>query len=1294
MYRGLLFVFLFLSSLSSYGQRMTYRVFDNIMLSVESSGVNCFAQDSLGMIWMGSNRGLYSYDGFSAQPHISEKTNTQVYCITVIDKEYLYLGTDNGVLIYNYKKDRYENSDENFPTDVRAMYLDNGNLWIGSLNGLFRYHIASKKLENIPIEQSEIPHKTIYSIIKSQENIYIGTYNGLCRYIPNLGKFEKINLPLDSKRSNQFVNTLLEDTSLGCIWIGMEGNLLKYTPTSKKVEFFNSFLNNSVKSLALDQSNNLLVGTDNGLYIYNKYSANIQHIVHDSRNSKSLSNNIIWSVFPDKEKNIWLGTDYNVSLSRYNEAFQFIPISQITGIGDGNRFHAIYRDSRGNYWLGGTNGLIFSPTLESSDASIWYRMDNVRFPISHNRIRYIYEDKEKNVWVATDGSISRYDYNQKQFVHYSIVDSTRTYNSNWAYCIFEDKQENLWIATCLGGIFVVNKEKLKQTSGTYVAERNYTIKDGLSGMFVNQIMPDKNDNVWVLLYKDGVNKIDLKQNKISKILIGHGMQDETPNYMLCDEDGYIWMGFPAGLVRVDPNNNETILTKFNEFGNGQVLSMTEEEQHIWLSTIEGVWVVDKKTFEVQRMNIINKSFTAGFYDKSSANIYLGSSDELVLLSPMVLKNAEQNTPVILTSLYVNGKLYNPNPKQNCIRYVNEINLNYDQNNLIFEFSDLIYSQEESNKFVYKLDHRDSDWNILKENTNRISYSNLEYGKHRLMISRLDSYGKPSEAFTSFVINISPPWYYTIWAKIVYVLLILSFILWIINFLRVRNNLRIERIEKEKMLELSNLKMNFFTNVSHEFKTPLSLILAPVSKLLHETKDSYKKKQLELIQRNALKLNSLIRQIIDFNRNDSINSGLILSKVEFVEFARSLFSIYEDGYKEKGLTFTFTTNKDKIYIDIDILKIESLLNNLIANACKYTEQGSVSLILNYQENRQRLVIQVSDTGIGIPSEEIPYIFERFFKSSKTAKDKEGTGIGLHLVKTYAEQHNGKVEIQSEDNKGTIINISLPIPENITTEEILPIIVHESNRPKILIVEDNPEIADFIYQTLAEKYQCEVSHNGKHGLDACIRLQPDLIVADVMMPVMDGLEMTAQIRKNIPTSTIPIILLTAKDDKKTEMESINLNVDFFISKPFEPEILLSRIEQLLNSKQQLENKVRLEALASPQPIKATSPDEKFLSQITDIIEDKVADSDLNVNSLSTISGIGSKQIYRKIKQLTGMSPVEYIRSIRMKKAAMLFSQNKFTVSEVMYMVGFSNHSYFSKCFHTEFGKTPRQFIDDRL
>ena len=1291
MYRKLISnIFLFLITSLLWGQNANYQIYENITLNAEASGINCFAQDNQGMIWVGSSRGLFSYDGFSAQQHMSEKTSTQVYCISVIDDAYLYLGTDNGIFFYNYKTDQYEESGVEFPTDVRAMAINDDTLWIGSLKGLFRYNLQNKKLENIPVEYSGIPHETIYSILKSEGNIYIGTYNGLCRYIPNEDQFEQIVLPSDQKRSNQFVNILLEDTYRKCIWIGTEGNLFKYTLSSGKIESTNLFRNNSVKSLAIDQAGNLLVGTDNGMYVYNEQNGNIQHIAHDSRNSKSLSNNIIWGIFSDREKNIWLGTDYNISLLRYNKAFRFIPISQITGIGDGNRFHAIFRDSRSNFWLGGTNGLIFSPSLDKAEVSIWYRMGDAKYPLSHNRIRHIYEDKDNNIWIASDGSISRYDYNRKQFIHYSIIDSTHTYNSNWAYHIFEDERGFLWIATCLGGIFVVDKQKLMQSSGTYVAERNYTIADGLSGMFVNQIIPDEKGNIWVLLYKNGINKIDPKENKISRIQINHETEYETPNFILCDKEGFIWAGFREGLVRINPENEQSELIKFNEFSSNDILTMVEEGQHIWLSTSEGVWTVGKQTYEVQRLNITTRSFTAGFYDKTAEEIYLGASDEIALLSPSSLQDAESDPPIILTTLYINENIYQPDGES--IRYMNWIKLNYKQNNLIFEFSDLIYSQEESNKFVYKLESLDKDWNILTQNTNRISYANLEYGKYQLMITKLNSSGKPSDTVFSFSIEIKPPWYYTSLAKIVYILLVLGLIVWIINFFRVRNNLRIERIEKEKTMELSNLKIDFFTNVSHEFKTPLSLILAPISKLILETKDSYKKKQLEMVQRNALKLNSLIRQVIDFNRTDSINSGLILSGVEFVEFARSLFSVYEEGYKEKNIAFTFFTNKEKIYLNIDVLKIESVLNNIVANACKYTEQGNIKFELILHEDLKILDIHISDTGIGIPQNEIPYTFERFYQSSKTVKEKEGTGIGLYLVKTYTEQHNGKINVNSEEGRGTTMTISLPVTEDEMAEESIHLTPLNENLPKILIVEDNPEIAEFIYQTLAERYHCEVYHNGKQGLDMCLKSHPDLVIADIMMPVMDGLEMTRQIRKNVPTSTIPVILLTAKDDKATELESINLNVDFFISKPFDPEMLLSRIEQILNKKKQVENVVRLETLSAPKPIEAVSPDEKFLTSITNLIEDKIDDPSLNVNSLSTISGISSKQIYRKVKQFTGMSPVEYIRSIRMKKAAMLLTQNKFTISEVMYMVGFSNNSYFSKCFQSEFGKTPRQYLDD--
>ncbi|MBB4038049.1 signal transduction histidine kinase/ligand-binding sensor domain-containing protein/DNA-binding response OmpR family regulator [Dysgonomonas hofstadii] len=1301
MYRNLIYIIaLLLFSSGSWGQKLNYQTFTNIIPSAEASTVNCFAQDAQGLVWIGTNKGLFSYDGYSAQQHFTfgEKSNTLIHSMLVYGECNLLLATDNGLLIYNYTTDRYEETDTDFPSDVRAIAKRDNILWIGSLNGLFRYNLDTKELENVSKNiHSGLPHNTIYSIITTRDNtLYIGTYNGFCKYIPEAGTFETIDLPADNKRSNRFINSLLEDTATQNIWIGTEGALYKYIPGKNKIKEISCFHDNSIKSLAIDGDNNLVLATDNGLYTYNHTDKSTGHFVHDSRNSRSLSNNIIWGVFADKEKNIWLGTDYGISLSRNNKSLQSIPISHITGVGDGNRFHSIFKDSRGNYWFGGTNGLIFSPSLtERTDNSVWYRMGDPKYPISHNRIRHIYEDKKNNLWVATDGSINRYDYQKKQFIHYTVVDSTNTLNSNWAYYMFEDDKGQLWIATCLGGIFVVNRDRLLNSSGNYIAEMNYSTRNGLSGDFVNQIIPDRSGNVWVLLYNNGINKINVSTSIIEKFPIEQGTNNENPNYIICDNEGFLWAGYRGRLARINTNDGKTDFIKFDNFSNSEILSLIEVNDNIWISTTDGLWTLDKKTNDVRRLNVTNKSFTCFFYDKDIDKIYMGGVDEFAVLSPDIQQENLENTQLILTALYVNDDLFE-SKSDNSIRYLDEIELNYDQNNLTFEFSDLIYSEEEAGKFVYRLEGVDADWNILRHNANRVNYTNLEYGKYKLIISRLDSSGKPSDISRTFSIRINPPWYYTIWAKCIYAILLLGLIVWIINFFRVRHNLRIERIEKEKTVELTNLKIDFFTNVSHEFKTPLSLIIAPVSKLLLETKDPSKKRLLENVQHNALKLNSLIRQVLEFNRTDSIsNASLMLSKVEFVEFAKSLYSIYQEGYRDKNLNFSFHANQEKIFVSIDVLKIESVLNNLLSNSCKYTEEGGhIDFILNYKEDDKILDITLSDQGIGIPAHEIPYIFERYYQTTKTAGNKEGTGIGLYLAKTYTEQHGGKIHIESVEDKGTSITISLPVlekEESYIRDEQAGNFVDERS-PLILIVDDNPEIADFISQTLSRKYRCIIAHNGKMGLEMAISNTPDLIVADIMMPVMDGLEMSRRIRKNVPTSTIPIILLTAKDDKSTELESINLSVDAFISKPFDPELLLSRVDQLLRSKEQIETKLRIESIDTPKAIEATSPDERFLSEIIRIIESKIADPDLNVNALSTISGIGSKQIYRKIKQLTGLSPVEYIRSIRLKKAAMLLSQNKFTVAEVMYMVGFSNHSYFSKCFQSEFGKTPRQFMED--
>ena len=456
MHRPVLFLFILLQiwlPCTLVGQKSDYRLFDNISLGTEASVISCFLQDTQGLIWIGSNKGLFSYDGYSSQPHFTfgERSNTRIYCGTVVDSTYLYIGADNGLLIYNYRTDTYQEPEADFPTDIRTLALRDGVLWLGTLNGLYTYSPETRQLSAIT---EGLPHQTIYSIIRaSDDNLYIGTYNGCCRYIPATGRFETIDLPVTRGRSNQFVNSLLEDTARGCIWIGTEGCLFKYTPADGHTQRIDAFHDNSVKSLALDGNGQLLVGTDNGLYVYQEDEP-LLHVVHDSRNLQSLSNNIIWTIFADREHNVWLGTDYGISMFRHNSVLRHIPISQITGTGEGNQFYSMLRDTHGTYWFGGTNGLIrFTALMDGEQDVAWYKMGDRKYPLSHNRVRHLYEDREQQLWVATDGSISRYDPAKRQFIHYNIVDSTRRYNANWTYSLFEDRDGQLWIATCLGGIF-------------------------------------------------------------------------------------------------------------------------------------------------------------------------------------------------------------------------------------------------------------------------------------------------------------------------------------------------------------------------------------------------------------------------------------------------------------------------------------------------------------------------------------------------------------------------------------------------------------------------------------------------------------------------------------------------------------------------------------------------------------------------------------------------------------------------------------------------------------------------
>lgn len=1275
----------------TFGQQISYMQLERIHDNTGSSIVSCFLQDPSGLIWFGSNAGLLSYDGYTTHSHFEygSRNNVRIYCGICVG-DCFYLGTDNGVLIYNYKTDNYQEGDISFPADVRCIACEDESLWLGTFSGLFRYNMKTKEIRQFTPRNSELSHAVIYSVLSlSDGTLYVGTYDGLCRFNEERQNFERIDIQSYNMRKNLFVNALLEDTESRCLWIGTEGELMKYSLLSGKTEKIEIFPYNSIKSLAFDPEGKLLIGTDNGLYVLDRNTLQTTHYLHDSRNTASLPDDIVWGLFSDMNANIWIGTDDGVSLAKNTRHYRFYPIWQLTNNGEGNRFYSILRDSQRNYWAGGTNGLLLLPDLDEREPQVrWFKM-NTSHPLSHNHVRHIYEDVEGELWIATDGSVERYDKRTGRFVHYFITDSTYTYNANWAYYLFEDKYRNMWICTCLGGLFRISRQSLEQTrSGHCVADRNYTPADGLKSMFINQMVQDKSGNIWIMLYNKGIQKLNPFTDEFTMFDAPEKLQDAKPDFLMADREGIIWMGYHNWVLKVNPGTGQTEAILLDESPGCGILSMEEVEDNIWVSTTEGLWTIHKNGNKALRLHIADRLFTCVYYDHEGGQVILGGNDGIGICSPSVINEAARgDTPVRMTGIYVNNLPFKP---AESIRYSREVKLKHTENNLILEFSDLPYSQVERKSFAYKLEGLDTKWHIENGHSNRIVYNNLPYGDYQLAVKDIES-GKETEDLLS--VRILPPWYYTVWAKISYALMGGFLAAWIVNFFLVKNRLRVERMEKKQILEQTRRKINFLSNISHDLKNPVSMIMAPVSKLMIDIKDPRQKKMLESVYRNTLSLSSMIHKLLDFNRIDSKeDSFLITSRIELVSRVRNIYMGFSEADVERRHEWKFTSDTDRLYMNMDAVKFDSIISNLLSNARKYTpEKGKISVDIHYDEGKGEVSVTISDTGIGIPGNELPYIFQRFFQSSRTKYVQEGTGIGLYLVKTYTEMHHGTVSVRSEDGKGTSFTLHFPADRAINLPHVESVQAVDAGKPILLIVDDNAEMRDMIGNILSGEYRCLFASNGKEALTVVQEHSPDLIICDFMMPVMNGIEMSDVLKKNLATATIPIILLTAKDDRETQRESLQSKIDAFVAKPFDAELLQYKVAQLLGSRNAYEAKARVDSISTPkEPDDAVSQDEKFLIGITQLVEDHISDSDLNVDSLCRLSGMGGKQIYRKLKQLTGMSPVEYIKSVRMKKAAMLFKQKKFSVAEVMYMVGYSNPSYFSKCFQSTFGKTPKQYI----
>lgn len=1259
----------------------------NVSVGEEKATVFSLFMDSRGIMWLGTNKGIYFYDGVTTHKiEVNKEPEIQIYAITEKENK-LFLGSNHGLLVYDY----YQGIANPYPTDtpneIRSLLLIDNELFIGSLNGMFCLDLSKQNLTDISYG---LPHKSVYSLIRDSRGIlYAGTYNGLARWNTKTESFHTVIITADNgTKHSHFVNSLLETDNGESMYVGGEGFLYKYNPIHEEWLKITDLESYNIKSLSKGNNGHILIGTDDGLF--EMFNGTYKHYRHDSRQDLSLADNEIWCICSDSQSNIWAGHERGFSIASNSSLIKTIKLSNLTYSGEGNEIHIIRRDSKRNLWMAGSNGII---KLSEVSAPTWYRHSDKPNSLSHNRVRSMLEDSNEQMWFATDAGINRFNERTNNFEVFHIEDEHGKYNSNWVYALIEDG-DYVWAGSYLNGLHCIKKSKLKDKGGTIIsdislnAESELPYGKVLANNLVNDIVKDSKGNLWILLFRDDtLTKFNPVTKSIQRFNI-HELTKSYPTHISIDKIGRVWCAYKGGVIVFSEDDNYQIIDFPYTNSDETILAIARVDKGMWISTQSNVWNINGHPLNANLLPIPPKSYTAIYEDTTSNKVYLGGTDEIIEIDKSSIGNGTDFKSIKMIL----------NDRENGLLNLNDIKggakpleIPYG-GSASFIVSTLNYSPESTERYIYKLSETpkatDNGWIVMPEGANTISFSNLKMGKYSLGIKTA---GSPMEPI-SIPIIVNPPLYLSWWAICIYSFMVSVLMYWMIWHTHKRNVRILHEKERQTALENAEKKLSFLSSISHDLKTPLSLIMGPVSLMKEKAQNSESKKELEAIYNNAVKLNNMIHRTLELQHmEDADENLLILSTFDIVGFCKSVFEVFQENNVQKK--FIFHSSYPQLLIEADAVKFESIITNLLSNACKYSDKrATISLGISLQGNK--VEIAVSDDGVGIADIDQPLVFQRMFRAPSTSKTHEGTGLGLYLIKKYLELMKGSIKLYSQKGQGTSFIINLPISENIKPVSVESDTTENKDLPKILIIEDNMQISSFITNILRDKYTCLTAENGRSGLAIASAFFPDLIIVDEMMPIMNGLEMVRRMKQQSRLSSIPIIMLTAISDNQTENKSIKLGIDIFMSKPFEPSVLLGRIRQLLKSRMEIKEIIRIKTIteAETKPIEAESVHEKSLAKIAKIIEDNIADPDLNVNQLCEKSGISNKQLYRLTKKYLGFSPLEYIRNVRLQKAAVLLSQHRFTVSEISYMVGFKTPSYFTKCFLIQFGVKPSQYQSD--
>lgn len=1362
-------------------------LFYNLPVEFDYSAIRCIYKDHEGYMWFATSEGLVKYNGVNLTVYRNEDpkkyiSNNIVTSIVEDKDKNLWVSTFRGLNVYDRNKDNFVIGGD-FEKSLKVLdnviincldIIDNKYLLIGThLDGMFVYDLINKriliKFFNDQNEYSSLVSNIVKTLYVDQKgNVFVGTNKGLS--IINSKSFNNRKFFNIKELKDVDIKTIIGDDKNN-ILIGTLGqglyklnflNDLKYNieKISDNKEFKN-YYGKYILSLSYDKKGNLWIGTENeGLIRYNLKNNEFELFKHEEGNIYSINSNSIWYIYRDDEDRIWFAT-YNKGINVIDENIKKFEIVKrnnfsVLSLTD-NNVMGFAEGNQGNIWVATDGGGICEFDLNSRKfkRKIVNENSNSSSSIINNSVQcIIYDNKFNEIWIGTwAGGVDRFSANGRKIKNYSI-------GKNNIFTLYKDKYDNIWVGTAGSGLYKFDRNKDK-------FYKIICLNDSASissSTYVTSIIQSSENDFWISTLYGLANLKIVKTD--SCYCTNYFNIPDNPNSLSSnmidviykDNKGNLWIGTTDKGLNVLKLETKEIIRYNEEDGlpSNSIKGILEDKNgNIWVSTSHGIskFIPEKKVFINYTKEdglVSNKYNVRSCLVASNGEFMFGSRDGFVIFNPDSIKINKHIPKIHIVDFKINNKSVNhydeDSPLKKHISQTDTIILKYNQSSFSIEFIALNYTHPQKNKFAYILEGFDKDWNYV--GTNRVAtYTNISPGKYIFKVKAANNDNIWNNEPVLLHIIIKPPFWKTSVAYILYLMFISIISLISFRFLRERiriiNQLKLEKMAREKEHELNEKNIQFFTNVAHEFKTPLSLVISPLEQLMNNVTGE-NKDVLRIAYRNALRLQHLSNNLMNFRKLEEGILKLKIQQQDLIVLIKNIISYFRLNARLHNIDLQLETKYSSYLCWFDIEKIETILYNLLSNSFKYTPDGGkikVKVdIVKYQQLKESFEdrnneenenynydyahISVIDNGCGIPPEDLPFIFEKYFRSKNSNKS-SGTGIGLTLVKGLIEMHKGKIHVYSKPGIETCFEFFVPISKEAYSEDVIyseekqntlsDIITDfeedyvknfefsenyfgdnnsESNESiEVLIVEDDDQLREYLYRELGKFFKVTSVDNGNKGLEYAINYMPDIIVSDILMPESNGFELCRKLKSELNTSHIPIIMLSAKTNLDDQIKAIEFGADFYITKPFSIKYLITVIKQIIQTRRKIYTCLGQNIYLMPGELTSSEIDKKFMQKIVDFIINNLTNDALDVDDIANYVGMSRSNLYRKIKALTGKSIVEFIKMIRLRHALKLLETKKYSIAEIAYQTGFNSPAYFTKCFKEFYGKTPSEYVGEK-